>query len=86
MKLLLVGVIVRVVFIKIGLNPDLVIYGKALGNGFAISAVIGKFGYCTRYICYIISYFSNVVLAEVGSNLQSKIKRTFFKFISKSSN
>ena len=26
----------------IGLKPDLVVYGKALGNGFAISAVIGK--------------------------------------------
>jgi len=30
------------IYKKIGLNPDLVIYGKALGNGFAISAVIGK--------------------------------------------
>tara|TARA_B100001964_G_C14250384_1_gene609622 strand:+ start:1472 stop:2800 length:1329 start_codon:yes stop_codon:yes gene_type:complete len=26
----------------IGFNPDLVIYGKGLGNGFAISAVVGK--------------------------------------------
>ena len=30
------------IYKKIGLNPDLVIYGKALGNGFAISAVVGK--------------------------------------------
>ena len=30
------------IYKKIGLDPDLVIYGKALGNGFAISAVIGK--------------------------------------------
>ena len=27
---------------KIGLKPDMVIYGKALGNGYAISSVIGK--------------------------------------------
>ena len=26
----------------VGFNPDLVIYGKGLGNGFAISAVVGK--------------------------------------------
>ncbi len=30
------------IYKKIGLKPSLVIYGKALGNGFAISAVIGK--------------------------------------------
>ncbi len=30
------------IYKKIGLKPDLVVYGKALGNGFAISAVIGK--------------------------------------------
>ena len=27
---------------KIGLKPDIVIYGKALGNGYAISSIIGK--------------------------------------------
>ena len=27
---------------KVGFNPDLVVYGKGLGNGFAISAVVGK--------------------------------------------
>ena len=27
---------------KVGLDPDLVVYGKGLGNGFAISAVVGK--------------------------------------------
>ncbi len=30
------------IYKQIGLNPDIVVYGKALGNGFAISAVIGK--------------------------------------------
>jgi glutamate-1-semialdehyde aminotransferase len=30
------------VYKKVGLKPDLVIYGKALGNGYAISAVVGK--------------------------------------------
>ena len=30
------------IYKNIGLNPDLVIYGKALGNGFAISAIVGK--------------------------------------------
>ncbi len=30
------------VYKKIGLKPDLVVYGKALGNGFAISALVGK--------------------------------------------
>jgi len=30
------------IYKKIGLKPSLVIYGKALGNGFAISAVIGS--------------------------------------------
>tara|TARA_B100000963_G_C22638361_1_gene678920 strand:+ start:6117 stop:7409 length:1293 start_codon:yes stop_codon:yes gene_type:complete len=30
------------VYKKAGLNPDIVIYGKALGNGYPISAVIGK--------------------------------------------
>ena len=27
---------------KYGVNPDIVIYGKALGNGYAINAVVGK--------------------------------------------
>ena len=27
---------------KIGLKPDIVIYGKALGNGYAISSIVGK--------------------------------------------
>ena len=30
------------IYKKIGLKPDIVIYGKALGNGFAISALVGK--------------------------------------------
>ena len=30
------------IYKEIGLNPDLVVYGKALGNGFAISALVGK--------------------------------------------
>ena len=30
------------VYKKIGLNPDIVVYGKALGNGYPISAIIGK--------------------------------------------
>jgi glutamate-1-semialdehyde aminotransferase len=29
-------------YIKYGYDPDIVVYGKALGNGFAISAVVGK--------------------------------------------
>ena len=28
-------------YIKYGYKPDIVVYGKALGNGFAISAVVG---------------------------------------------
>ena len=28
--------------VKYGVNPDIVIYGKALGNGYAINAVVGK--------------------------------------------
>ena len=28
--------------LKFGLNPDLVVFAKAMGNGFPISAVIGK--------------------------------------------
>ena len=28
--------------LKFGINPDLAIFGKALGNGFPISAIIGK--------------------------------------------
>ena len=27
---------------KIGLKPDIVVYGKALGNGYAISSIVGK--------------------------------------------
>ena len=27
---------------KYGVNPDIAIYGKALGNGYAITAVVGK--------------------------------------------
>jgi len=27
-----------------GFKPDIVVYGKAMGNGFAISAIVGKFG------------------------------------------
>ena len=30
------------VYKKIGLKPDIVVYGKALGNGYAISSVLGK--------------------------------------------
>ena len=30
------------VYRKIGLKPDMVVYGKAMGNGYAISAVVGK--------------------------------------------
>ena len=30
------------VYKLLGFNPDIVVYGKALGNGFAISAVVGK--------------------------------------------
>lgn len=30
------------VYKLLGFNPDIVIYGKAMGNGFAISAVVGK--------------------------------------------
>ena len=30
------------VYKKIGLKPDIVVYGKALGNGYAISALVGK--------------------------------------------
>ena len=30
------------VYKKIGLKPDMVVYGKAMGNGYAISAVVGK--------------------------------------------
>ena len=30
------------VYKKIGINPSIVVYGKALGNGFAISAIVGK--------------------------------------------
>ena len=29
-------------YIKYGYDPDIAVYGKALGNGFAISAVVGK--------------------------------------------
>ncbi len=29
-------------FLKVGLKPDIVVYGKGMGNGFAISAVVGK--------------------------------------------
>ena len=32
----------RGVYKKIGLKPSIVVYGKALGNGYAISALIGK--------------------------------------------
>ena len=30
------------VYRTLGFKPDIVVYGKALGNGFAISAVVGK--------------------------------------------
>ena len=30
------------IYKEIGIKPDIVIYGKALGNGFAISALVGK--------------------------------------------
>ncbi|MEI6194104.1 MAG: aminotransferase class III-fold pyridoxal phosphate-dependent enzyme [Verrucomicrobiota bacterium] len=30
------------VYKLLGFNPDIVVYGKAMGNGFAISAVVGK--------------------------------------------
>ncbi len=30
------------IYKEIGLKPDIVVYGKALGNGFAISALVGK--------------------------------------------
>ena len=30
------------VYKKIGIEPSIVVYGKAMGNGFAISAIVGK--------------------------------------------
>ncbi len=30
------------IYKKVGLKPDIVIYGKALGNGYAISSIVGK--------------------------------------------
>ena len=30
------------VYKKVGIKPDLVVYGKALGNGYPISAIVGK--------------------------------------------
>jgi|MDTC01.1.fsa_nt_gb glutamate-1-semialdehyde 2,1-aminomutase len=30
------------IYKKVGLKPDIVVYGKALGNGYAISAIVGK--------------------------------------------
>ena len=30
------------VYKSLGIKPDLVVYGKAIGNGYAISAVVGK--------------------------------------------
>jgi len=30
------------IYQKVGLKPDIVVYGKALGNGYAISAIVGK--------------------------------------------
>jgi len=30
------------IYNKLGIKPDIVVYGKALGNGYAISAVVGK--------------------------------------------
>ncbi len=30
------------IYKKVGLDPDIVVYGKALGNGYPISAVVGK--------------------------------------------
>ncbi len=30
------------IYKKVGLKPDIVVYGKALGNGYAISSIVGK--------------------------------------------
>ncbi len=36
------------IYKKIGLKPDIVVYGKALGNGYAISAIVGKKKYMDK--------------------------------------
>ena len=51
---------------------------------FVVFAIIT--GICRSILIYIISYFSNVVLAEIGSTIYSqKLNEPFLKFISKSS-
>ena len=38
-----------------GIKPDIVVYGKGMGGGYAISAIVGKKynGLCTKYIYFI---------------------------------
>ena len=38
--------------LKLGVNPDLAIFGKSIGNGYPISAIIGKRNHasCSRNI------------------------------------
>ena len=45
MKLQPVGEKQMEVCIKLGIKPDIVVYGKSLGNGYAISAIVGKNSY-----------------------------------------
>ena len=36
------------IYKKLKINPDIVVYGKALGNGYAISAIVGRKKYLSN--------------------------------------
>ena len=71
------------IHLRYKINPDIAIFGKALGNGYAINAIIGKKNYMKNSeVTFISSTFwterSGSVAAIATMNLMSKTKSYLF--------
>ena len=46
------------IYKKFNLHPDIVIYGKAIGNGYAISSILGK----KKFMIYATLCYMNIII------------------------
>ena len=70
---------------KVGLKPDIVVYGKALGNGYAISCVLGKKKYMSSASKSFISSTSWTEKVGFSASLKtiSELKKKNYNHIEK---
>ena len=64
----------------IGLKPDIVVYGKSIGNGYAISVIVGKKKYIPKIHYIIHSYFikmSSTTTIDTNNSPSSSLKQKF---------